>query len=110
VLRLLVQEALGYEEREVRVLVTRLLEHRIERALHQLPNAIAAWPNHHAPSDGRVVRQLGAHDHIVVPGAEVFRSRCDSLLVGHRRMCRVEVSEDVYLDVGFRRYPPSRTA
>ena len=41
VLRLLVQEALGNEQREVRVLVARRLEHVVERALHPLPDAVA---------------------------------------------------------------------
>src|ERR687891_2109406 len=48
VLRLLVQEALGNEEREVRVLMAGSLEHVIERALHALPNAVTRRTNHHA--------------------------------------------------------------
>ena len=41
VLRLLGEEALRDEQREVRVLVARRLEHVVERALHPLPDAVA---------------------------------------------------------------------
>ena len=87
----LVQEALGNEQREVRVLVARLLEHVVERALHALPDAVAVRANDHAAAHGRVVGELGAEHDFVVPGAEVVRARGELLLVCHV-LVNVEIS------------------
>ncbi len=83
VLRFLGQEALRNEQREVGVAVARRLEHVVQGALHQLPNAVAVGADHHAAADRRIVRQLGLHDDVVVPGAEVLRARRDSLCLRH---------------------------
>jgi hypothetical protein len=48
--RLLLEEALGDEEREVGVLVARRLEHAIELALDVLPDGVAPRLDHHAPA------------------------------------------------------------
>ena len=79
----LVQEALGNEQREVRVLVARRLEHVVERALHPLPDAVAVRANDHAAAHGRVVRELGAQHDFVVPGAEVGVAGRELFVVSH---------------------------
>ena len=77
VLRLPHQEALGNEEREVRVDVPGRLEAAVEPLLHQLPDRVAVGPDHHAALDGRVVGQLRAPHDVDVPAAEVLRLRRD---------------------------------
>ncbi len=74
VLRLLVQEALRDQQRKVRVLVSRFLEHVVELALHPLPDPIPIGANHHATAHWRIIRQLGAHYELVVPCAEILRA------------------------------------
>ena len=81
--RLAMEKALGNEQREIGVAVSRLLEHVIEGALHSLPDAVAIWSNDHAAADGRIVGELRAEHDLVVPGAEIFRTRCELLLVCH---------------------------
>jgi hypothetical protein len=83
VLRLAREEALGNEERKVRVLVAGLLEHDVERALHLLPDGVAVGPDDHAAPDRAVVGQLGFHDQLVVPGAEVRGAGREGLVVSH---------------------------
>src|SRR2546422_11586684 len=51
------EEAHGDEEREVGVPVARRLEHVVQGALHQLPDAVAVGPDHHAAAHRRIVRQ-----------------------------------------------------
>src|SRR5207237_10730417 len=58
-------------------------EHVVQGALHQLPHMIAVGPDHHAAAHRRVVGQLGLHDHVVIPLAEVLRTRSDLLGLGH---------------------------
>src|ERR1051325_2464811 len=82
-LRLLLEEALRYEQREVGVPVARLLEHVVERALHPLPDAVAIGANDHAAAHRRVVGQLGAKNDFVVPGAEVFSAGRKFFVVSH---------------------------
>ena len=67
VVRLLREEGLGDEEREVGVLVARLLEHPVQNGLHLLPDGITVGFDDHAAADGRVLGQAGLHDQIVVP-------------------------------------------
>ena len=83
VLRLLLHEALGDEQRKVRVLVPGILEHHVELLLHPFPDAVAARPDDHATPDGRVVRQLAPQHDFVVPGTEVFRPLRQFLVVSH---------------------------
>ncbi len=83
VLCLAPKEALRDEQREVRVAMSRLLEHVIESALHALPDAVAVRPNDHAAADRRIVGKLGAEHDLVVPGAEVFRPCRELLVVCH---------------------------
>ena len=83
VLGFLVQEAFGDEEREVRVLMTRVFEHCVELVLHPLPDPVAARPDYHAAADGRVIGKLSAQHHFVVPRTEVFGAFCQFLVVGH---------------------------
>ncbi len=77
VLRFLVQEAFGNEQREVRVHVAGRLDPRIERLLNQLPDRVAVRPDDHAALDRRVVGQLRAADDVEVPAREVLRARRD---------------------------------
>ncbi len=60
VLRLLRQEALGNEQREIGVEMTRRLEHLVQGRLHVLPDGVTGRADDHASADGAVVRQLGA--------------------------------------------------
>src|SRR2546430_7540598 len=83
VLGFLREKALGDEQREVGVLVACRLEHGIQGGLHQLPHAVAVRPDHHAAAYRRVVRQLGLHDDVVVPLAEVLGAGSDFLSSGH---------------------------
>ena len=55
VLGLLREVAHRDEEREVGVLVAARLDHVVERALHQLPDAVAVRPDDHAAAHGRIV-------------------------------------------------------
>src|SRR5256886_6751313 len=82
VLGFLGEEAHRDEQREVGVLMARRLEQVVERALHQLPNAVAVRPDHHATAHRRVIRQLRLDDHVVVPLAEVLRAWGDLLGLG----------------------------
>jgi hypothetical protein len=77
VLRLLHEQPLGDEEREVGVHVARRLEAPIEGLLDELPDRIGVRPDHHAALHGRVVGQLRAPDDVQVPLIEILRARCD---------------------------------
>src|SRR6266550_6671311 len=79
VLGLLREVAHRDEEWEVRVFMARRLDHVVERALHQLPDAVAVRPDDHAPAHRRIVRQLRLGNDVAVPFAEVFGSWRDSL-------------------------------
>src|SRR6266853_296159 len=83
VLGLLREVAHRDEEREVGVLVAARLDHVVERALHQLPHAVAMGPDHHAASYRRVIRQLRLHDDVAVPLAEILRAWRDFLCLSH---------------------------
>ena len=72
VLLLLHQEALGNEQREVRVHVAGRLEPRVEQPLDVFPDRVAVRPDDHAALDGRVVGQLGAADDVEIPAREVL--------------------------------------
>ena len=77
VLGLLHQQALGNEQREVRVDVPGRLEPRVERLLDQLPDGVAVRTDDHAALDRRVVGQLGAADDVEIPAREVLGLRRD---------------------------------
>src|SRR6266699_1780328 len=83
VLGLLREVAHRDEEWEVRVLVAARLNHVIERALHQLPDAVAVRPDDHAAAHRRIIGQLGLGNDVAVPLAEVLRAWRDSLCLGH---------------------------
>ena len=61
------EERLGYEKREVGVLVPRLLEHRVQRVVHLLPDGVAVGFDDHAAAYGRVLGQPRLYDQVVVP-------------------------------------------
>ena len=67
VVGLLREERLGNEEREIGVLMSRLLEHPIQRIVHLLPDGIAVGFDDHTSAYGRVFGQPGLHDQVVVP-------------------------------------------
>ena len=88
VVRLLREEGLGNEEREVGVLVSRLLEHLVQRIVHLLPDGVAVGFDDHATADGGVFRQPGFHHQVVVPLrvvlvrlGEVFELLCHNYFV-----------------------------
>jgi hypothetical protein len=76
VLRLGRQEALGYEQRQVDVLVARLLDPPVERVARVLPQREAIRADDDAAPDGRIGRELGVADDVEIPLAEVGRSGC----------------------------------
>ena len=49
-----------------------LLEHIVERALHELPDAITARPNHHGSTHGGMLCEFRSRNHVVVPRAEIL--------------------------------------
>ena len=86
VLRFLREEALRYEEREVRVLMPGVFEHPVQRALHLFPDGVSVGPDHHAAAHRAVVGQLGLHDELVVPGGEILGPGRQRLGVSHEPM------------------------
>ena len=60
------------EQREVRVLMPRGLDHVVERALHVLPERVAPRADDHAAAHGRALGEIGAGDHLLVPLGVVF--------------------------------------
>ena len=79
VVGLLAEKRLGYEQREIGVLVTGILEHLVERPLHFLPDRIAVRLDDHAAAHGRILGQAGLHDQIVIPLGVVFLPRSQFL-------------------------------
>src|SRR5947208_15483457 len=67
--------------------MARRLDHVVERALHQLPDAIAVRPDHHAPAHRGVIGELRLHDDIAVPLAEVLRAWGDALRFSVLSLC-----------------------
>ena len=65
-------QALGNEQREVRVDVPGLLEAPIEILLNQLPDGVAVRTDDHAALDRRVVGQLRAPDDVQIPAGEIL--------------------------------------
>ena len=63
----LLQERQRDEQREVRVLVARVLEHAVEHALHVLPQGVAPRLDHHAAAHGAVLGQIGRAHHLLIP-------------------------------------------
>jgi hypothetical protein len=77
VLGFLVEQALGDEQRKIRVHVAGRLDAAIQRLLDQLPDRISVGADHHAPFDGRIVCELRPPDDIEVPAREILRLRGD---------------------------------
>ena len=74
VLGLGLEEALGHEQRQVDVLVARLLDPPVERVAHVLPQREAIRADDDAAPDGRIGRELGVADDVEIPLAEIGRS------------------------------------
>jgi hypothetical protein len=72
VLGLLLEVAQRDEEREVGVLGPGPLDPVVERALHQLPHAVAPRPDHHRAADVVELRDLRVADHALEPLREVL--------------------------------------
>src|SRR5215467_1484998 len=68
------EEGFRHEEREVSVLMTRRLEHVVQRSLHLFPYRKTIRLDHHAAANGRVFRQAGPLNDLVVPLGIVFRT------------------------------------
>ena len=81
VLGLALHVALRDEQREVGVLVPGGLDPAVQVRLQQLPDPVPVRPDHHAAADRSPVHQLGAEDHVVVPGREVLALRGYAALV-----------------------------
>ena len=64
---LLREEGFGDEEREIGVLVSRILEHLVQRSLHLLPDGVAVGFDDHTSADGGVLRKSRLHDQVVIP-------------------------------------------
>ena len=77
VLGFLMQERLGDEQREIGVLVSGLLEPRVQLALHRLPHGVSERADDHAALDGGVVGHLGLRDHVGVPARVILFPRRD---------------------------------
>ena len=67
VVRLLGKERLGDEEREVGVLMSRILEHLVQSVVHLLPDGIAVGFDDHTSAHGRILGQSRLDDQVVVP-------------------------------------------
>ena len=80
---LLLDEAQRDQEREVRVLVARGLEHVVQSSLHVFPDRVAPRPDHHAPLDRRVIGELRPEHQLVVPRREVLSAGGQLLIVRH---------------------------
>ena len=81
VLRLLLQEALRDEQREVRVARAGLLDALVELVAQRLPNRKTVGTKHDASAHRRVVGQLGAQADVVVPRGEVLAAGRHLLVV-----------------------------
>ncbi len=77
VLRLPAKESLGDQEREIRVLVPRFLQHPVQRLLYELPDRVAPGTDHHAPLDGGIIGHLGRGDHVRVPARKILAAGGD---------------------------------
>ena len=67
VVGLLREERLGDEQREIGVLMPRILKHLVQRVVHLLPDGIAIGFDDHTTAYGRILGQPRLHDQIVVP-------------------------------------------
>ena len=90
VLRLLLQIRLGYQQREVHVLVPGTLEHVVERTLDVLPECKAIRTDDHAAAHRRIVGELCAAHDVDVPAVEIvglprYRLRIGAPRLSHRR-------------------------
>ena len=77
VLRLLFEEGVRDQEREVGVDVSRLLEGVVEVPLDRLPDGVPGRTDDHASADGSVIRKFRCLDDIEVPFGEIRASWCD---------------------------------
>ena len=64
---LLAEKGLGDKQREIGIFMAGLLEHRVQLALHLLPNRVTVRFDHHAPPDGRPFGQTRFYHQIVIP-------------------------------------------
>ena len=71
-LRLFLQEAQRDKQREIGVLVPRLLEHPVEHLLHVLPDGVAPRLDDHATAHIGRLGQIGRLDHFLIPLGVVF--------------------------------------
>ena len=75
VLGFLFQETHRNEQGKVGVLMPRGLEHSVQHPLHVLPDPPAPRLDDHTAADGRVFRQVGCADHLLIPLGIIFLSR-----------------------------------
>src|SRR5205807_10016185 len=79
VLAFLLEEAQRDQRGEIPILVPSLLDQTGERIANVLPDRVTGGAEDHRSGDGRVVRQLGFADHVVVPAREIHRLFADLL-------------------------------
>ena len=59
-------------KRKIGVLVSSILEHLVQHALHVFPQRIAPRLDHHAAAHRRVLRQIGPLDDLLIPLRIIF--------------------------------------
>ena len=80
---LLLDEAQRDQEREVRVLVARGLEHVVQGSLHVFPDRVTPWPDDHTSLDRRVIGELRPEHQLIVPGGEILVAGGQLFIVRH---------------------------
>ena len=78
------KKALGYEQREIGVDVSRLFKAPVHFILNKLPNAVTVGLYYHAPFHDRVIDHICFKYDVSIPLREVIAPRrnvCDELLV-----------------------------
>src|SRR5436190_9163184 len=89
VLCFLLQKALRYEQREVRVAGAGLLDSTIELVAQVFPDGEAVGAKNNTSTHRRIVGEFGANNQVVVPASKILAARREFLfidLVGHKRI------------------------
>ena len=78
VLCLLLEKALGDEEREINVLVSGGFEAGVELTLQDFPDGVTVWLDNHAAFDYLGgLRHVALEDNVLIPGGEIFFAGSD---------------------------------
>ena len=71
------------EQREIAIVVAGRLDPVVEQPLDAFPDAVAPWPDHHAPAHARFLGQIGLGDDGLIPGREVGFARDGKSVLDH---------------------------